>query len=826
MNDRPVLHLISQAHLDPVWLWPLHDGITEALTTLQSAVARAGETPQFVFSRSSACTYKWAKEMDPVLFEEIRALVEAGRWEILGGWVEQPDCNLPSTESFIRQALYGKGYLRNEFGDAADTRIGYNVDSFGHAGGLPQILRATGYDRYVFMRPQPHDDATVPLLFWWEAPDGSRVLAQRIPILFSQSYAATADDIETSVRQAAEACFAPGFNQGVMWFGVGNHGGGPTRAHVKRILELQNDPALPELRFSTLEQYFAAVEQEAAFAELPTLKRELNFLFRGCYSSTGWVKQLNRKGEKTLFAAESLQCIQGQPAPGVLKQAWWELLFNQFHDILAGTCVAHADTETRNRYGVTLATADQAVRHAAFSMARKVDTSAEAGSVLFVANPLPWQRDAMVAFDTFKLPHGAEEITHLESRAGKVFPIQWQKADANLGPWGLPWGKLTAILPVPACGYEVFRVVTRPSDKPFQNPFSEQATAEQFVKADAEESTGNAAAIQLQEGPVLVEASFDGHQVLASPLGFVVIEDGSGAWGHHVTAYDKEIGRPVSLGWEVLDDGPLFTTRRETLRWQRSEIILDVRTFTGSEIVEIRVRINWQQKRQLLKLEVPTLLSNCTVHAKMAGEIARREPTGNEEPCHDWVALRGTLGDQPACVALINDSTYAYDACDGRLRLTLTRAVPAAEHPPFEYKDDRHINFLDQGWQERRFQLVAKVGKSCDSLPLQRMAEAFQVPAVHMLDSAHPGTQPWQSSFLQVGPDSIAVLAFKPAENGDGLILRLQELSGMPATACVQIGSPVTRLQLSLQAWQIATWRLRAASSEWTAQPCSGLEDA
>lgn len=821
---RPVLHLISQAHLDPVWLWPLNDGVAETLTTMHSAIERARETPSFKFTRSSACTYQWAKDMDPVLFRRIRQLVKAGRWEVMGGWVEQPDCNLPSTESFIRQALYAKAFFRDEFGDAGDTRIGYNVDSFGHAGGLPQILRATGFDRYVFMRPQPEDDPTLPLLFWWKSPDGSRVLAQRIPIQYSQSYAATPADIEATVRSAVSQCFAPGFTHGVMWFGVGNHGGGPTRAHIAKILELQNDTSLPEIRFSTLRDYFAAVEAEPAFKRLPTIDRELNFLLRGCYSSTGLVKQLHRANEKALFAAESLACVaHGSSADSAaLRDAWWHHLFNEFHDILAGTCVASTDAETRDRHGATRAAAQEASRRAAFTLARRVDTSAETGSVLFAANPLPWARTAIVELDTFKTPHGLTDITHLESQDGRErFPIQWQHADANLGPWGLPWGKLTAAIPLPACGYRVLRVATRPAAKAFVNPFAGQAASEQFVKTD--DASASATTTGLSRNPSVASVKLGRRELLAAPVGLVAIRDTSGAWGHGIPSFDHELGRPESLGVETLEDGSVMTLTRETFRWGASEIWLDVRRYTHTSAIELRLRINWQEKRQMLKLEIPTRLRGASVRAKMPGEIARRTPEGREEPCHDWVALDGTVGGRPATVAVINDSTYAYAAQDGRLRLTLIRSVPAAEHPPFEYKDDRHVHFLDQGWQERRFLIVATEPETAP-LSLDRLAEEFQVPAVPMLDSGHPGTEPWETSFVSVSPATVAVLALKPAEDQDGIVLRVQELSGEATRAELRIQNATRPLRVALKPWQIKTLRLRPAAKAWTADEIDALE--
>lgn len=815
-SPRKVLHIISQAHLDPVWLWPLEDGIGEVLTTMQSAVDRAAETPSFRFTRSSACTYRWVEERDPVLFHSISDLVKERRWEVVGGWIEQPDCNLPSTESFLRQGLYGKAWLRGAFGARSDTRIGYNVDSFGHAGGLPQILRATGFDRYVFMRPQPHDDPTLPLLFWWKSDDGSRVLAQRIPILYSQSYAATPDDIEAVVRQAEAECFAPGFRHGVMWFGVGNHGGGPTRAHVAKILELSGDPDLPELRFSTLRDYFAAVEKDPAFASLPEFDRELNCLFRGCYSSTGAVKRLNRSGEKALFRAESLMLQSGAADPAELGEAWWHLLFTQFHDILAGTCVAATDEDTRSRYGLVLTKAKESALRAAHRMARSVDTRDEKGSVLFVANPLPWARTAVVELDTFRKPHGTDEITHLETQAGERIPLQWVRPESNLGPWGLPWAKLTAAVPLPAGGYRVFRVVTRRGTEGFVNPFAGKATSEQFVKTEDAESQ-----VVISREPSLDSMTIAKREYLRAPVGLVVIRDTSGAWGHGVEAYRDEIGRPESLGREVLEDGPVVRITRETFRWEQSEIWLDVVRPAHTRAIELRLRVNWQEKRQMLKLEIPTRLKKATVRAKMPGEVATRAPEGREEPCHDWVALEGTLGRTPACVAVVNDSTYAYDVLNGVLRLTLVRAVPAAEHPPFEYKDDRHVRFLDQGWQERRFWILAGEGERRD-LHVDRFAEECQQPPVSMLDSGHPGTAPWEASVLSMETPGIQVLACKPAENGKGMILRLQEVHGKTARASgLWQGKAFSQ---DLRPWEIRSLRLRIVRGKLETTRVDALE--
>jgi alpha-mannosidase len=837
-SGRPVLHLICQAHLDPVWLWPLRDGIAETLTTMRSAVDRAAEIPEFQFTRSSAWTYRWAQECDPALFKQVARLVRAGRWETIGGWLEQPDCNLPSAESLMRQALLAKRFFAEAFSEAGETRIGYNVDSFGHSGGLPQVLKQCGLDYYVFMRPDANDNPAVPLLFWWEGPDDSRVLAQKIPIQYSQSYSASPDAIEAVARESATKGFAPGFRHGLMFFGVGNHGGGPTRAHLARMRQLQADPNFPvEIRFSTMRQYFAAIEGEPAFRSLPVWKNELNFIFRGCYAATGEVKQQHRAAEKALYAAEALAVLdRGAKAPaGELDESWWRYGLNQFHDILAGTCVASTQEENRSRFGSVLNQAREVALRSAASIARRVDTSKEPRSVVFAANPLPWPRLALVQLDTFITPHGQERITHLETAEGERIPIQWMRADANFGPWGIPWGKLTAVVPLPAAGYQVFRAATEPLEQRLGNPFAQnEATSEQFAApAQPQQASGLG---PIKPEPALASlpvASIAGNrrsslEALAAPVGFIAIADNSSAWGHGVASYASDLGRPESLGSRVLESGELVSITREKFRWDRSEIWLDVVRLVHSPLVELRVRFNWQQRRQLLKLEIPTRLKPTASHAKSCGSVTRRVVRGLEEPCHDWVALEGSIGRQPATVALLNDSSYSFDVHGGSLRMILARGVPHAEHPPFEYPPDlaEELPFLDQGWQERRFWLLVDA-RPWDQLGLDRLAQECQIPAAALLDSAHPGSEPWSKSSLSVEPGNVAVLALKRAARGPGFLLRLQEMAGRPTEA--RLAWEGTKFKAKLNPWEIRSllllpdpakgWRLAKTDALETNNP-------
>ncbi len=326
------LHMIGNAHIDPVWLWQWQEGFHEVLATFRSALDRMKEYDDFAFVSSSAAFYEWVEKTDPQMFREIKQRVAEGRWQIVGGWWIQPDCNIPGGESFVRHGLYGQRYFKEKFGVTA--RVGYNVDSFGHNGMLPQILKKSGMDYYVFMRPTPQEKGLPGRLFWWESDDCSRVLTFRIPF----EYCTWGKELDKHVRRNANELKAP-FNELMCFYGVGNHGGGPTRENIESIKRLNDDPNFPALVFSTPEKFFA----EVLAKDLPiqVVHDDLQHHASGCYAAHSGVKQWNRKAENLLMAAEKFSAIAervtGQPYPCDFDLAWKNVLFNQFHDIMAGT---------------------------------------------------------------------------------------------------------------------------------------------------------------------------------------------------------------------------------------------------------------------------------------------------------------------------------------------------------------------------------------------------------------------------------------------------------------------------------------------------------
>ncbi len=288
--------MVGNAHIDPVWQWRWTEGCAEAIGTCWAAIDRLEEEPGFIFTRGEAVVYRWIEEFEPALFARIQHFVRAGRWVIVNGWWLQPDCNLPGGEAFIRQGLYGKTYFREKFG--IDVKVGYNVDSFGHAGTLPILVRPIGFENYVFMRPSAHEKTLPAALFDWIAPNGSSITAFRL----TDEYQTTTFPLPGKIERA-EAYVQQSGLPIMCFYGVGNHGGGPTRENLAYIRQLQ-EQGRPVL-FSDPVRYFESVVSVSR----PEVRDEMQMHAIGCYSAISAVKALNRRCEARLAQAEAASAL-------------------------------------------------------------------------------------------------------------------------------------------------------------------------------------------------------------------------------------------------------------------------------------------------------------------------------------------------------------------------------------------------------------------------------------------------------------------------------------------------------------------------------------
>jgi alpha-mannosidase len=379
----PSVLAVANAHIDPVWIWGWQEGMREVQATFQAAVDRLEEFSDLFFTASSASHYAWLEQMDAPLFEKIRALVSAGRWVIVGGeWVE-PDCNIPSGESVCRQLLYGQRYFRRAFGRTAT--IGYNIDSFGHAGSLPQLLLKSGLEAYVMMRPQEHERHIPSALFSWVGTDGSTVLTYRIPFAYNSGHPtggqSGADEERELVHHRAEELSALSASEQIpfmLFFGIGDHGGGPTRAAIDEVRLLRDEAGLG-VTFGDPARYFGTFSNRRG-AGIPEVEGDLHMHAVGCYSVVSSMKADNARAESALVAAEKLAALSSLLSGEVLdvgralETAWRHVLFNQFHDSLGGTCTPDAFSDLAHFHSYALALADEVTTRATQLMAAQVNT--------------------------------------------------------------------------------------------------------------------------------------------------------------------------------------------------------------------------------------------------------------------------------------------------------------------------------------------------------------------------------------------------------------------------------------------------------------------
>jgi len=771
-RQQRVLHMIGNAHIDPVWLWQWPEGYQEVRASFQSAIDRLEEYPEFVFSCDSVCYLHWVEESDPELFEAIRARVAEGRWHILGGWWVEPDCNIPAGESFVRQALYGQRYLRDRFGIVATT--GCNVDPFGHNASLPQLLRKSGLDSYVFLRPGPHELSLPGPYFWWESPDGSRVLAYRIP----HEYASARGDLGSHVDKAV-AQLPVGRPELMVFYGVGNHGGGPTRANLDSIRRLNGMDGSLQLLCSSPRAFFDRIVD--ADGDIPAHAGELQHVNVGCYSAHSGVKRWNRRAENLLQRAEKwatvANVLTGLRYPlDQLTEAWKLTLFNQFHDTLAGTAIAPAYEDSRDQYGHACSLASEAFNRAVQAIARRIDIPAEPDMTpVVVFNPHPWQLRAEVEFEFAGFATGSVRLLDDE---GVPVPSQAIRSHA------VTENRSRLVFPadLPPLGYRMYRVFPGEGDREAGVTATETTLENEFLALEVDPGTGWLSRL---------EDKVTGTEFVATKLArhAIVVDDPSDTWGHRITSYDDEVGEFECTSVRLVEHGPVRGVLRIESHYGRSTLVEEIVLGVDSRHVEVRIVLDWHEQHRLLKLRVPTAVEADTATYEIPYGHVERPATGIEEPAQAWVDVSGSASDQGrrAGLSMLNDGKCGHDARGGNIGVTVARSPVYAWHEPRLLDENGIYEYLDQGRQSFTLRLLPH-GGDWRAAGTVRLAAELNQPAFVLLESYHPGDLPSRGSFASVDHDGIVVTVLKAAEDGGGeLVLRAYESAGQPARTSIAL---------------------------------------
>ncbi|HLH99584.1 MAG TPA: glycoside hydrolase family 38 C-terminal domain-containing protein [Acidimicrobiales bacterium] len=788
-RPAPQVLAIPNAHIDPVWIWDWREGMREVLATFEAAADRLDEYPDLSFAASSAAYYRWVEEMDPDLFERIRAHVAGGRWELVGGqWIE-PDCNLPSGESVCRQLLYSQRYFHAAFGRTAT--VAYNIDSFGHAASLPQLFRQAGLDAYVMMRPQEHEKSLPGPLFRWRGVDGTELLTYRITEAYQtglpRSARATIEAEQALLEGRADALLEAASQNATpeMFFvGVGDHGGGPTKVSIDKVHELAERTS-GTVTFGSIAGYFRQVTGDpAAGVSLPVVDGDLHMHAVGCYSVVAWLKQANIQAETELVAAEKLasmcELLTGRrlEVRDSLRAAWEQVLFGQFHDSLGGTCTEEVCEDLRLLYGRARAVADDVSTRAVQLIARQADTWVEGTEraernqsanpfvghfpvPVVVFNPLAQPVRVPLVF-----PHDAASV------AGAGGPLPCQAISSREGT-RYPTHALT-VADLPAFGFRVFWLSQEPS----------QAGPDEPARVGDDGLSAGNGRLDLDVDPAggLVGVRAGGRQWLAEGLRPVVVDDPSDTWSHGVARYTGEEHECRLERVRTVETGPVRTVTRLTYSWGRSSIVEDLVVHAGLDELEVRLRIEWHERHQLLKLAVPLDVEAPTLACGVPYGTVARAADGREEVLHRWLQVVEPSG---AGVVVSSDYGCAYDADGGRLRLTVLRSPRYSDHGARWVTDDPIAHpATDQGRHQVSYRFRWHSGP-VDGDTGPRQADRHGGRWAQVTETWHHGRLGGDATAVSVHSAHVSLEACKRAEDGDGWVFRLRETAGQGADAAV-----------------------------------------
>ena len=810
--SRPTVHLICNAHLDPVWQWRWDEGASEALATFRNAADLLDEHPGFIFCHNEAVLYQWAERLDPALFDAILRHVRAGRWAISGGWFIQPDVNLPGTESLVRTIAEGRRWFRETFGAA--PRVAYNFDSFGHSGGLPQILRLAGYEMYIHMRPQADELALPADLYRWRGVDGTIIPAYRIAVGL---YHSEHDNVEERLREGVGLALKLGRDVPVFW-GLGNHGGGATRRDLELIDTFIAGEKRVRIVHSTPDRFYDAVKEAAAVA--PFVDGDLQRSFTGCYTSLSRVKRravagLGRLVQSEAMAAASSWLLGGEFPGAELREAWKLHIFNDFHDILTGSCVEPAERDALDQYGRAEDAARSIALRAAAALNRGSLDSPALPLTVLNANPsirrVPVEFECMADHRPFWKGKWRMRLFRAD---GREVACQEEQPESLL-PFNNWRRRISFVDDLPGVGAARYYL------KAFEIPEAED-------KKEREKERGHAPAAdvpgsgrlahRLERASGLVSSlKPDGFgELLAGPLFEpLVVEDTGDSWGAGLGSYTKIVGRLRAAGPPaVIEQGPVRTVVRSVLVFRKSRLVLDLLSYPAWPVLEFRLRLTWNEERRRLKLRLPTRLRDARVLCEVPGGAILRPADGEEHVHGRWLVVeghsarrparapsRGTVrsGDSPCALGVASSGQHGLDLRDGELRLSVLRSSAYCHERGFDLGTrasgtcPQAWKFADIGVHEFRLLVIAGRPAAVKSMMPGLADHLAAPPAAYPHLPYDSRTAPAVEPLLSLGPASVRLLACKRSWDGQALVVRLQEATGRSTKAELEVALPADR---------------------------------
>ncbi|MBT3233683.1 MAG: alpha-mannosidase [Calditrichaeota bacterium] len=812
MPDKK-LFLVCNAHLDPVWLWEWEEGLAETISTFRTAAEFCDESDGFVFCHNESLLYQWIEEYEPKLFGKIRSQIGRGRWHIMGGWYLQPDCNVLSGESFVRQILVGKQYFIDKFN--REPRTAVNLDPFGHSRGIVQILKKSGYTSYLFCRPDEKFFHLEGSDFKWIGYDGSELLTHRADEHYNSSKGKARGRIEKWIDDN------PNTQTGILLWGIGNHGGGPSRVDLNQINEIKKSSSNIDISHGTPEEYFEWLANNSD--NLPEISKSLNPWAVGCYTSMAGVKQKHREIENRYLMTEKMlthAAMQGLiEYPGAeLRTALEDMLFCEFHDILPGSAIPEVESYAVQRLDHGLEILSRLKAKAFFKLLSGQPKASEGEFPICVYNPHPYdiEETVTVEFQPAEPNFNSDVFMYPELRDcnGNLITTQLEKESSNIADDNRK--RIAFRTTLKAASMNRFSCYLKPGNLPEEKPAPEDTTHFEFKNENCEISisrdTGLIDLYQVDGVDILGEMSFN-------PL---VIKDYADPWGMKVRSFRNVKGTftlmnvrdsatfagltiPRLEPVHIIEDGPVRTIVEALFKYNHSSLCIRyIIPKSGSEI-EINLKVYWLEKDKMLKLSIPTLLKNSNCRGQVAYGVEEFDREGEELVAQKWVSV--VSEDQNQSFTVINDCIHGLDFESGELRLSLLRSPAYSGHPVKRNlhitPQDRFEPRMDQG--ERNFRFWLNAGTVSDRLArIDREALVRNEPPMNLC--CFPSGDGETTVPAVVLSDHVVQLnALKIAEKNNWLILRLFEPTGHDRKTSVQIPHLGMEFEVSLGGYEIKT---------------------
>lgn len=605
------VYYVGHSHIDMGWLWPISDTKQTCRRTWNTVLNLMQQFPDFHFVQSQPGAYVWIQNMYPQEFARMQAAVKRGQWDLVSAFWDESDTDIPSGEALARSLYLGQSFFKTYFGHYATT--GWLPDSFGHSWQLPQILRLVGIDSYYHMRCGDGIPFT-----WWEAPDGSKVFNMN-----TDSYDANVEPDQLAAPWDNEKRYDLPLTMVV--FGVGDHGGGVTREQLLRIKSYQADPLLPKVHMTGIDSFVKTFAEQPAAATIPTVDTDLQFVFRGCYTTHADMKKAVRDSENNLYSAEVLSSLASMtggasyPVAG-FDAAWKPTAFAQFHDIMCGSAIHATYVWMHQQLAPAFAFEHNQTHTALDELAADVDTKGPSSKPIVVWNTLSFPRTDVVRVQAAD----PEQWHSVVDSAGHRYPAQADGADL-----------VFIARNVPAFGHQVYfpsRMECRPDPVTLRANAGAYILDNPTVRLTISRATG--AVSRLFYKPLhwqVFAGAKDGNT-------FQLLGDKGSAWDFNYTGQDQRLlGQDVQVS--VVNEGPVFDTIRVTHRNDKSTYTQNITVYGALDRIDVPTVVAWHEHEQALKIRFPINAAHPVAWAQIPFGNIQRPTDGEECPGQKWMDL-------------------------------------------------------------------------------------------------------------------------------------------------------------------------------------------